>query len=394
MAYTSLSASVAQPGHEWSYEDEIFSPEPTWTVEPDIDIIRNIAQCELHIPEGGPCDVEFLAEGSFNKVYKIDCDNEESCVMRVSLPVHPGFKTECEVATIEFIGQNTEVLIAIIHTHDANFDNELDFEWMIQDFVTGESLEKPWEKVSMEKKEMLVRQIVAMQAYLFAKRFDCIGCLYHPDPLTLPPLPEWNPAMMPLLSFPAISPSYDLREVVSYQLFIGDHLSHFKSCRPYTSSRAWLAARIQPYVANALKVLTDTTLDADDYDRTASSAVVNIGMHLLMLLPKIFPSAEDEDKDSFILHHDDLHAQDILVDADGNLTGIIDWENIHTSPHWYARQPPSSSAVKLGTSYLSSRISWSKMRTMTATNWCSTITTGSTCNITKRHNCKKSSSKK
>lgn len=158
-------------------------------------------------------------------------------------------------------------------------------------------------------------------------------------PLWAPPL-EWNPAMMPLLSVPAISPSYDLGEVSSYQLFIGDHLSLSKSRGPCTSSCAWLAARIQPYIANALKVLMDTTLNADDYDRTASSAVMNIGMHLLMLLPKIFPSAEDEDKDSFILHHDDLHAQNILVDADSNLTGIIDWENTHASPLWYTGQLP------------------------------------------------------
>lgn len=123
MACTTLSASATQPRLEWSYEDELFSPEPTWTVEPGIDTIRKIARCELHIPEDGRCDVEFLAESSFNKVYKIDCDNEESCVMRVSLPVHPGFKTKCEVATIEFIGLNTEVPIAKIHTHDVSFDN-------------------------------------------------------------------------------------------------------------------------------------------------------------------------------------------------------------------------------------------------------------------------------
>jgi Ser/Thr protein kinase RdoA (MazF antagonist) len=338
--YTTPTNVFPQPGLEWYYEEELFGPEPIWTVAPDMDILRKIVQRELNIPEDAQCNVEFLAEGSLNKVYKVQCSNDKTYVMRVTLPVHPRFKTQCEVATIDFVSQHTDLPIAKVLKHDASFNNELGFEWMIQEYVPGESLEKAWQKTSMEQKEVLVRKIVAYLARLFENRFDRIGGLYQTNPSTLPPPLEWNPAMMPLLAIQAADPSYHLGEVISLQLFISDHLSHSGSRGPYASSRSWLAARIQLYIEDALKVMTDTTLNADDYDRKAASAIMNIGMRLLMLLPKVFPSPEDEDMDSFIIHNHDLDIQNILVNTDGDLTGVIDWENIHTSPLWYACQLP------------------------------------------------------
>jgi hypothetical protein len=123
--------------------------------------------------------------------------------------------------------------------------------------------------------------------------------------------------MMPLLAIASTQPSYELGDVVTQQLFIGDHITHAVSRGPFTSSRAWLATGIELYVKNALKILTDVTLDANDYDREAASNIMKIGMKLLRLFPKIFPSAKDEEKDSFILFNHDLDIQNILVNPDG-----------------------------------------------------------------------------
>jgi len=42
-----------------------------------------------------------------------------------------------------------------------------------------------------------------------------------------------------------------------------------------------------------------------------------------------------------VLHHQDLHAANILVDSNGALTGISSWECAHTAPLWLACQLPS-----------------------------------------------------
>lgn len=53
---------------------------------------------------------------------------------------------------------------------------------------------------------------------------------------------------------------------------------------------------------------------------------------LINLLPKVFP----EDQPEEYMLHQDLSFSNMLVDADHNLSGIIDWECVHTVPQPYA----------------------------------------------------------
>lgn len=85
--------------------------EPEWTIEPNINIIAQIARRELRIPEEVACEVNFLASGAFNKVYTIQV-GDDTCIqhiMRVSLPVQPHFKTMSETATITYIRHHTDI---------------------------------------------------------------------------------------------------------------------------------------------------------------------------------------------------------------------------------------------------------------------------------------------
>lgn len=53
--------------------------------------------------------------------------------------------------------------------------------------------------------------------------------------------------------------------------------------------------------------------------------------------PKIFPAT---DKESYILHHQDLSDNNILINSSHALSGIIDWECVHTVPLWLACSVP------------------------------------------------------
>jgi hypothetical protein len=55
------------------------------------------------------------------------------------------------------------------------------------------------------------------------------------------------------------------------------------------------------------------------------------------LLPKIIPP---EDQESYVLHHQDLSANNILLHPSHTLSGIIDWECVHTVPLYLACQIP------------------------------------------------------
>lgn len=70
---------------------------------------------------------------------------------------------------------------------------------------------------------------------------------------------------------------------------------------------------------------------------TKREAVQHRATQLLALFKKFFPEDEAE---LFVLHHDDLNPGNILVDADDNLAGVIDWECVHTVPLYYTCQMP------------------------------------------------------
>ncbi|KAF2240508.1 kinase-like protein [Trematosphaeria pertusa] len=325
------TTTITQPGLQWDYEELFFGPQPKWTVEPNIDVIRSIVKCELALAEDAQCEVKFLAEGSINKVYTVKCADEKTYIMRVALPVHPRLRTLSEIATIEFIRENADIPLPEVIQHDASFTNELGFEWMIMNLVPGASLETQWHKISWLKKELLVRKVITYLTQLFNKRFDGIGSLYIKKDL-VEPTEKGKPSTLPIGET-----KYCLGETVSLPFFLGDHLTQSVSRGPFKSSREWLAARLQLYISDSDKILSDSSIPEDDYDHISATCVKQLAIKLMAILPKVFPENTQED---FILHNHDLNTPNILVDAEGELTGIIDWECIHTSPLWFACQLP------------------------------------------------------
>lgn len=95
-----------------------------------------IARTHLDSCEGVLPAVTFHAQGAFSKLYKISTMSE-ACLMRVSLPVDPRYKTESEVATIEFARQNTSLPVPQIIAFDSNNENELGFEWILMEMMPG-----------------------------------------------------------------------------------------------------------------------------------------------------------------------------------------------------------------------------------------------------------------
>ena len=58
-------------------------------------------------------------------------------VMRVALPVDPHRKTASEVATLQFVREQTDIPILKVIAHDASNENALGFEWLLLHLVHG-----------------------------------------------------------------------------------------------------------------------------------------------------------------------------------------------------------------------------------------------------------------
>lgn len=143
------------PQHGLLWDQSFWGVTPAWATEPNIKAMIEIERKSLAIPELTRCDVEFLAEGTFNKVYNVRCGLDEEYIMRVTLPVQPRFKTMSEVATINVIRHHTDISVPKGLQYDVSNDNELGFEWMVMERVRGLELEERWKDMSWVKKRAL-----------------------------------------------------------------------------------------------------------------------------------------------------------------------------------------------------------------------------------------------
>jgi hypothetical protein len=367
---------------------------PTWTIEPDIEVMTKIARRKLNIPSDSPCDLEFLAQGAFNKVYVIRCNFDIEYIMRVSLPVHPRLKTMSERATIDYVRQHTHIPAPQVLHYNAMRDDELGFEWMIQDRVPGRSLTDMWKFVGWLEKELLVRKIVAYLAQLFRHRFRHLGNIYATQDLQQLSESDIPDAMLLGANHSTTSTAFSISEVVSIPFFYNGHWSVDVERGPYKHSHDWLAAKLQ-FATHDVGNMSDTEYsddedsDSDDeqsislplsptsdyqdenkwsdtnseidgsesvvsveweddddsdassatppYDSKSVPAIETRISRLQALLPKLFPKTESE---TYVLQHQDLSTNNILFTSNHTLSGIIDWECVHTVPLWLACQIP------------------------------------------------------
>ncbi|KAH6860900.1 kinase-like domain-containing protein [Alternaria rosae] len=324
-----------QKGLRWK-KDRNLGVAPEWTTEPSIEDVTTLVRRELKIPTPDLCVVQFLTQNKFNKAYTVTCGSSQEYVLRLTVPVDPRSKTMSEVATIKYIRHHTEIPVPQVFCHQASTANEVGLEWILMARMPGRRLCDEWKGMDYLKKEQLVRKLVSVHAQLFQQRFNRLGNLYPANELS-----QLSTSDMDNITF--LGPDASIRstqlalgKIVSAPFFWGKHIDHNVPRGPYKHSRDWLSAQLQ---LNLLDLNDESNRETSDEIKRSDDKAKNRAQRLLDLLPKNFPE-EEEEEEVFVLHHHNLHAASMLVDENGELTGISDWECAHTAPLWLACQSP------------------------------------------------------
>lgn len=327
---------IKQDGLEW--RGDLLGLVPAWTKEPDVDVLRSIARKHLGLDKEHCCRIEFLAQGAFNKIYKIGAD-DTTALLRVTLPVDPHNKTMSESATIEFVRRKTNIPVPRILALEPLNDNDLGFEWILMQLMPGQPLRKTWRKLPMHVKESLVKQLACFQAQLFLERFEGIGNIFETSSETKQPKHD-------LASLPTEQSAkevaemknlnFSLGQIVSHIFFYGDHITQDVPRGPFRNSHDWLQARLQLLSADQERILSSSSDEGEIEDAENAKQIIQ---RLHNTVPHIFPPKQQLEPTS--LFHDDLSMQNILVDEAGGLTAVIDWECVSSYPLWRACQIPA-----------------------------------------------------
>ncbi|KAI5917578.1 kinase-like domain-containing protein [Camillea tinctor] len=254
---------------------------PEWTVEPAIEAI--IATLKTTIGRENEFHVEHIHSGTHSKLYRVSY-NQQCFVMRISLPVCPASLTESEVATLDWVYQNSKLPVPRVKCYDSTRNNALGFEWILMDHMDGTPLSQCWREISFEAKERIVRQIAAYATSAFEKQFTWgIGNMY-PGPAG------------------ASNTSPQIGET-------------------------WTASRLRLLYSDLMFRMRE--LKNEDHRQTMMEMLVLVE-RLEALEGRFFHGTKTPVPT--MLWHDNISLDNLLVDENGVLCGVLDWQCVSCLP--------------------------------------------------------------
>ncbi|KAJ4327419.1 hypothetical protein N0V84_002191 [Fusarium piperis] len=309
-------STLSRKGLFWEHSG--IDLEPQWESEPRIEAIQSVC-CDLFETDAlDDFTVSFLSSGALNKVYIVEYKvQKKKFVFRVSLPVDPQYKTAGEVATLSWLELNTTIPSPRVHAFQYSSENKIGYEWIMMDLMPGASAYHRWRKMSMMAKTRLVETIARYQAELInSSEFRAIGTLQN----------------------------FDLRRgaerppgrIVSLIFCWGKNFHYNIPRGPFRSSHDWLKAFISVIIQEKASEINEAE---DEEDRDCAKSALKVALMLDGLLPKIFPRIQNPPERT-ILWHDDLSLENIMVNEEGEVTAIIDWECVSAMPLWVTTQIP------------------------------------------------------
>lgn len=289
--------------------------EESWVVDPTTEDIKNTLQPKY---PNSDINVEFFSAGAYNKLYQvtiITTNIHKTYLLRVSLPVDPVHKTSSEIATLRFVAAISNIPIPLPVMFCTHQDTPTRLEWIMMTKLDGVTLHNVWLRLNPFQKSDAVRQIASFQLSLFRRRFCRIGNLY-PESFLAP------------------------QRIVSIPFFQGGRAWTVNNRGPFPNSSQWIYARLNLQRRDAWHTMTkylrqkgDGPLTHADYDRALYTC--QLGRRIFPFIARFFPD-NGNTLEPTVLHHDDLHANNILANDFGTITGVVDWECVSTVPLWKA----------------------------------------------------------
>jgi hypothetical protein len=327
-----------------SQEDEGYL-ERYWPGELDHDTwVKNIrAILVRQFPDFADAEIEYFAKGTFNRLYSLTNPSwDKAYLFRVSIPVEPFFKTESEIATMEYIRRHTTMPIPQVIAFSSSDDNELGYEWILMEMMPGEPLRKLWEDMPEAARVQVFAELAAHTKQLVALRFSQFGNIYFADvadrvlprQVTLPPQPANSTDNVNKDIGPG--GNFVLGRMVAQEFFFDKRIYYPGSRGPFNTARELVDMRVE-LLGKRLRNLSPVEGDAwyCENDRELErnkERVYEIFDQLKALVPRLIPH-DNGPEDIGILWHDDLSEHNLLLDpVTYKLTAVIDWESVCIIP--------------------------------------------------------------
>ncbi|WVQ65208.1 uncharacterized protein L199_003381 [Kwoniella botswanensis] len=266
--------------------------------------MRNGHGCTIDIPNSG----EAVLEGGVNLHLILTFDDGKKWCARIRkrnilAPTSAirSMENQSEIASMKILNRITNGIVPMVYEIPKDLQpntDELDFFFM--DFVPGKPLNAPIlnGEETPEQMDQAVHDYALFQISLKSLSFDSIGSLY-PAPSDLKPKPDTSPVVVgPLLSF--------------YLRF--DEAPHFVG--PFKSNK-------ERYLSS-IDLVLGKIREGIFYPEIARFAYL---AHLeLKDMVNRYDHWETCEDGRFYFKHGEDKGDHIMIDEDGHITGVLDWE--------------------------------------------------------------------
>jgi hypothetical protein len=190
--------SVMIPGYEFSL-DFIGVDDPWIRVDPDMGALRQIV-CETFQISDSDCGaairVGVVKDAGYARVYSFSLPDSRRVIARLVAPVKPLFKTEGEVAAMDFVRSEchnstygilnlrtfqtvrTSLPVPKVFTYSSEA-NPVGVEWVLMECMPGVELREAWKELDYGKKARFAVDLVDMYDQLSKLRANGCGAIYH-----------------------------------------------------------------------------------------------------------------------------------------------------------------------------------------------------------------------
>ncbi|OBT42111.1 hypothetical protein VE00_06510 [Pseudogymnoascus sp. WSF 3629] len=275
-----------------------------------------------------------LAEGGYNKVFRLVMDNGSVAIARIPCPnAGPAFKsTASEVATMDFARTILNISVPKIHAWSAVADNPVQAEYIVMEEAPGRSLADVWGDIKLRSKDKVIGDLVAIEKKLLSVPFTRYGNIYFTkDSFAGCETAEISGDISPELKKEA-EERFVIGPVVDHAFWRKERASIPIERGPWKTAHDYLKALANNQTKwlehHAVRRPPTDIFKASD---TQNSPDAHIALYkkYLAISPYILP--EDKSMSRSTLWHWDIHAPNIFV-KDDKITSLIDWQSTWVGP--------------------------------------------------------------
>lgn len=310
---------------EQQYLESIFGPLLSISDESLVALVSNVLKTTLHKKPPFAGRVLSRQNGSYNLVHILEFDGLPKYVVRVPATGWGGQFTETvqrsftsQALTMRFIKKETATPIPEVHYFDTTSENEIGAPYMVMSFVPGFPASELWfdqtGPTSLEERRLRTMDSLAKAMTQLQKlQFDKMGSLQFNNES-----PKGTPTIGPCYRWDqGAQENEDGKQKV---------LTGIAEFGPFKTSKCYL----------------QHCIDNHGDKRKTASFLQGARVLVEMMIQHLPPTKKNKsDSETFVLAPPDMGFQNVMIDEQGNVTGIIDWDNAQTMPRFfgYARFP-------------------------------------------------------